>query len=87
MSACAYTLMKLALNVELVSQDGEPTHLRTIEGHSYGVGNLAWSPDDTYLIACGPEDCSELWIWNIEVRLVYHKGAFHFTCNLVKTAQ
>lgn len=46
--------------------DGEPTHLRTIEGHSYGVGNLAWSPDDTYLIACGPEDCSELWIWNIE---------------------
>ncbi|KAL9954122.1 hypothetical protein ACROYT_G041620 [Oculina patagonica] len=46
--------------------DGEPTHLRTIEGHSYGVGHLEWSPDDTYLIACGPEDCSELWIWNTE---------------------
>jgi len=61
-----YSLMK-TLSVEFVSQHGEPTHLRTIEGHSYGVGNLAWSPDDTYLIACGPEDCSELWIWNIEV--------------------
>ena len=32
------------------------------------MGNLAWSPDDTYLIACGPEDCSELWIWNTEVK-------------------
>ena len=61
-----YSLL-MTLSVEFVSQDGEPTHLRTIEGHSYGVGNLAWSPDDTYLIACGPEDCSELWIWNIEV--------------------
>ena len=38
-----------------------------MEGHSFGVGHLAWSPDDTYLIACGPEDCSELWIWNTEV--------------------
>ena len=67
----------MTLSVEFVSQDGEPTHLRTIEGHSYGVGNLAWSPDDTYLIACGPEDCSELWIWNIEVWL---DCGFHFTC-------
>ncbi|CAB1340161.1 unnamed protein product [Coregonus sp. 'balchen'] len=27
--------------------------LRTLEGHAYGVSYLAWSPDDTYLIACG----------------------------------
>lgn len=26
---------------------------------------LAWSPDSTHLIACGPEDCPELWVWNI----------------------
>lgn len=52
-------------------QNGEPTHLRTMEGHSFGVGHLAWSPDDTYLIACGPEDCSELWIWNTEVSHMY----------------
>uniref|UniRef100_A0A8C8IYU6 WD repeat-containing protein 26 n=1 Tax=Oncorhynchus tshawytscha TaxID=74940 RepID=A0A8C8IYU6_ONCTS len=39
--------------------------LRTLEGHAYGVSYLAWSPDDTYLIACGPDDCSELWLWNV----------------------
>ncbi|EDO48557.1 predicted protein [Nematostella vectensis] len=44
----------------------EPKLLRTLEGHSYGVAFLAWSPDDVYVIACGPEDCSELWIWNVE---------------------
>lgn len=42
------------------------THRRTLEGHGYGVAYLAWSPDSTHLIACGPEDCPELWIWNIE---------------------
>ena len=41
--------------------------LRTLEGHAYGVSYLAWSPDNTYLIACGPDDCSELWLWNIQV--------------------
>uniref|UniRef100_A0A8C6KU97 WD repeat-containing protein 26 n=1 Tax=Nothobranchius furzeri TaxID=105023 RepID=A0A8C6KU97_NOTFU len=40
--------------------------LRTLEGHAYGVSYLAWSPDDTYLIACGPDDCSELWLWNVQ---------------------
>uniref|UniRef100_A0A6Q2XIS2 WD repeat-containing protein 26 n=1 Tax=Esox lucius TaxID=8010 RepID=A0A6Q2XIS2_ESOLU len=40
--------------------------LRTLEGHAYGVSYLAWSPDDAYLIACGPDDCSELWLWNIQ---------------------
>ena len=48
-------------------QNGEPTNLRAFEGPSFGVGELAWSPDDTYIIACGPDDCSELWIWNTEV--------------------
>lgn len=41
-------------------------HRKTLEGHSYGVAYLAWSPDGSHLIACGPEDCPELWIWNIE---------------------
>jgi WD40 repeat protein len=44
----------------------ELKHRRTLEGHSYGVSYLAWSPDDVHLIACGPDDCSELWIWNVE---------------------
>ncbi|XP_070998935.1 WD repeat-containing protein 26-like isoform X3 [Oncorhynchus clarkii lewisi] len=40
--------------------------MKTLEGHAYGVSYLAWSPDDTYLIACGPDDCSELWLWNVQ---------------------
>jgi WD40 repeat protein len=35
-------------------------------GHSYGVSYLAWSPDDEFIIVCGPDDSSELWIWNTE---------------------
>ncbi|XP_014272127.1 WD repeat-containing protein 26 isoform X4 [Halyomorpha halys] len=42
------------------------THRKTLEGHSYGVAFLAWSPDGSHLIACGPEDCPELWLWNME---------------------
>jgi hypothetical protein len=41
-------------------------HKHTFEGHSYGVSYLAWSPDDNYLIACGPDDCSDLWVWNVQ---------------------
>lgn len=51
----------------LLMQGKEPKVKNTFEGHSYGVAYLSWSPDDTYLIACGPEDCAELWIWNTEV--------------------
>lgn len=39
---------------------------RTFEGHSYGVSYIAWSPDSEYVIACGPDDCSELWLWNAQ---------------------
>lgn len=42
--------------------------MKTLEGHAYGVSYLAWSPDDAYLIACGPDDCSELWLWNVQVQ-------------------
>ena len=40
---------------------------RTLEGHSYGVSYMAWCPDSTFIIACGPDDCSELWVWNVHV--------------------
>uniref|UniRef100_A0AAQ4QIK4 WD repeat-containing protein 26 n=1 Tax=Gasterosteus aculeatus aculeatus TaxID=481459 RepID=A0AAQ4QIK4_GASAC len=40
--------------------------MKTLEGHAYGVSYLAWSPDDAFLIACGPDDCSELWLWNVQ---------------------
>ena len=41
-------------------------HSRSLEGHSYGVSYIAWSPDSEYIIACGPDDCSELWLWNVQ---------------------
>ncbi|XP_067119532.1 WD repeat-containing protein 26-like isoform X1 [Centruroides vittatus] len=44
----------------------EVHHKRLFEGHSYGISYLCWSPDDTYLIACGSDDCSDLWVWNVE---------------------
>uniref|UniRef100_A0A8C9VI52 WD repeat-containing protein 26 n=1 Tax=Scleropages formosus TaxID=113540 RepID=A0A8C9VI52_SCLFO len=47
--------------------------LRTLEGHAYGVSYLAWSPDDTYLVACGPDDCSELWVWNVQTGVLRTK--------------
>ncbi|CAB0035689.1 unnamed protein product [Trichogramma brassicae] len=42
------------------------THRKTLEGHTYGVALVAWSPDSSHLIACGPEDCPELWLWNVD---------------------
>lgn len=44
--------------------------LKTLEGHAYGVSYIAWSPDDNYLVACGPDDCSELWLWNVQVSVL-----------------
>lgn len=42
------------------------THRKTLEGHTYGVALIAWSPDSSHLIACGPEDCPELWVWSVD---------------------
>ncbi|ETN63144.1 wd-repeat protein [Anopheles darlingi] len=39
---------------------------RSFEGHTYGVSYIAWSPDSKYFIACGPDDCPDLWIWDVE---------------------
>jgi WD repeat-containing protein 26 len=46
---------------------------KTLDGHSYGVAYVSWSPDGLYLIACGPEDCPELWVWNIETGDIHCK--------------
>lgn len=40
-------------------------HRRTLEGHGYGVAYMSWSPDGSHLLACGPEDCPEVWVWNM----------------------
>lgn len=39
----------------------------TLDGHSPAASYFAWSPDDNYLIVCGPEDASaNLWVWNMQ---------------------
>jgi len=38
----------------------------TFEGHSYGAYFLAWSPDDTYLLACGHDESADIWVWNVQ---------------------
>jgi WD40 repeat protein len=40
---------------------------KSYDEHTCGVGWISWSPDDRYVIVCGTEECTELWIWDIEV--------------------
>ncbi|KAF5304558.1 hypothetical protein FQA39_LY09609 [Lamprigera yunnana] len=39
---------------------------KTLEGHSYGAAYISWNSDSTHLIACGPEESPEVWLWNVE---------------------
>ena len=59
-------------------------HSRVLEGHSYGVAYLAWSPDSAKLAVCGPDDCPEVWLWDVASgRLetkVSHSGEDSLTC-------
>lgn len=61
--ACCYCLN----GISLFQDTHQLKLLKTLEGHAYGVSYIAWSPDDNYLVACGPDDCSELWLWNVQV--------------------
>ncbi|XP_017775656.1 PREDICTED: WD repeat-containing protein 26 isoform X2 [Nicrophorus vespilloides] len=38
----------------------------TLVGHNYGAAYLSWSPDSTHLLACGPDESPEVWLWNIK---------------------
>jgi len=41
--------------------------LRKINGgHRHGVSFVSWSPNSQYVVACGPDESSELIIWNAE---------------------
>lgn len=41
---------------------------RGLHGHPFSVAWVTWSPDDRYLIACGEDDSSEVFVWTAEVR-------------------
>ncbi|CAF4407807.1 unnamed protein product, partial [Adineta steineri] len=40
---------------------------KQFEGHSFGIGCIAWCPFSRYIIACGTDECNEIWIWDVEV--------------------
>jgi len=41
------------------------TNDKVLDGHGHGVSFFAWSPDSTKLAVCGPEDCPEVYIWDV----------------------
>ena len=51
---------------------------KSYDEHTCGVGWIAWSPDDRYVIVCGTEECTELWIWDIEVCLILYLTSIFF---------
>ena len=46
---------------------------KTLEPRSQGVSFFAWSPDSTRLAVCGPEDCDEIHLWNVDTGLLEGK--------------
>lgn len=31
-----------------------------------GAAYISWNPDSKHLIACGPEESPEVWLWNLD---------------------
>ena len=44
-------------------------HLRTLDEHKYGVGFVSWCPDNIHILVCGPDETSEVFIYNSVVRM------------------
>ncbi|XP_050299546.1 WD repeat-containing protein 26 [Anthonomus grandis grandis] len=39
---------------------------KVLEEHSYGAAYISWNPDSKHLLACGPEESPEVWLWNLD---------------------
>ncbi|CAH1128279.1 unnamed protein product [Ceutorhynchus assimilis] len=39
---------------------------KILEGHNYGAAYISWNPDSKHLLACGPEESPEVWLWNLD---------------------
>ncbi|XP_031629372.1 WD repeat-containing protein 26 homolog [Contarinia nasturtii] len=57
---------------------------RNLEGHTYGISFLQWSPDSKHLLVGGPEECPNIWIWNLDEEKVpitmSHSSEDSLTC-------
>lgn len=58
---------------------------RTLDGHTYGISFVQWSPDSKYLLVGGQEDCASAWLWNIDEEqrsptTISHSSDDHLTC-------
>ncbi|XP_022704734.1 WD repeat-containing protein 26-like [Varroa jacobsoni] len=45
-------------------QTRELSRQMSLDGHTFGVSCIAWSPDDSMLLVCGFQGSADLWIWN-----------------------
>lgn len=65
-----YFLYFFYFNVTFLSSFQDTFHLtlrHTLAGHAFAISFFAWSPDDHYLVALGPEESNEYWIWDTQV--------------------
>lgn len=56
---------------------------RVLHGHPFSVAWVAWSPDDKYIVACGEDESSEVYVWTAEVRgfgFYQMEGVYHQFC-------
>ena len=56
---------------------------KQFNGHTFGIGCIAWCPHSRYIIACGTDDCNEVWIWDIEVRKDQFRLVERIDCLLI----
>lgn len=55
----------------------------TLDCPSFSISCLSWSPDDVYLLACGMEERSDLWVFNINKKelhnTIHHSDSESYT--------
>ncbi|XP_023320596.1 WD repeat-containing protein 26-like [Eurytemora carolleeae] len=56
---CTVIIWKLDTNTLKLKSE------KVLDGHSHGVSYFSWSPDSSKLAVCGPEECPDVYIWDI----------------------
>lgn len=44
-----------------IAEGSSAAILHMLDGHEDGVGNVAWSPDDSMLVSCGRDRVARIW--------------------------